>query len=114
MVSQQVLPGQHVDPWKVTDLLVEMHFHKGIGFDHGVDPEHIPVTPFATVLNPPLQFLGYVSNNIVMCHYILAICTAQIQHDLLVFGVDFEWGLADDRGLAGSVRLRALRMLRLL
>lgn len=112
--AEQVLAGQHVDAGEVADFLVEVHLHEGVGLDHGVDPEHVPVAPLAAGLHPPLQVLGDVGDHVVVGHCISEICTAEVDDDLPGLGGDFDRGLGHGGRLAGAVGLRAPGVVRLL
>ena len=63
---QQVLPRQHLDPWVMVDLLVEVHFDESIRMDLSVGPPQIPIAASLFTLDHPAQFLRYFLNNRIL------------------------------------------------
>ena len=57
-----------MDAGEVADLLEEVHFDEGLGLDHGVGPEEIPVSLLPAVLYPPVEGFGHVAHHIVLGH----------------------------------------------
>ena len=67
--SKEVLPGEHVDAGEMADLLKEVHLEECLGFDHGVDPEEVPISFFPAALHPPVKRFGHIRDNIILGHY---------------------------------------------
>lgn len=82
MQAQKILPSQHIYPWKMINLLMQIHPVQSVGLDFSISPPYIPVARTLLVLDDPAELLGDL-------RYDGVLGVAYVEDDLFV--LEFLW-----------------------